>query len=199
MAEHRLDLFPCAAGYLWLEGSDGSLIPLAGPSARHQGGLIGNIEKQLELTAKGQHGASEVTKGDGEVQGTRRSRIRGAGTFTEDVGLIPVSVADRAGAYLRVYGPSGHRPIFSMPTEIPQTTKCTYALPERLWAAQPGSGAYGLVRGGPNRGGSSAGPVSVAGRPVSQYTMMTQYRAEVTQGRGTIRTDPLPERWGSDW
>ena len=44
VTETHFYLFPCAAGYLWLEGSEGSLIPLAGPSARHQGGLIGDIE-----------------------------------------------------------------------------------------------------------------------------------------------------------
>ena len=77
MTEHRLDLLPCAAGYLRLEGIDCSLVPLAGPSARHQGGLIGNSEEQLELTTKVQHGARrEVANGEGEVQGARRSCTR---------------------------------------------------------------------------------------------------------------------------
>ena len=77
VTEHRLDLLPCAAGYLWLKGIDCSLVPLAGPPARHQGGLIRNCEEQLELTTKVQHGArSEVANGEGEVQGARLSRAR---------------------------------------------------------------------------------------------------------------------------
>ena len=93
---------------------------------------------------------------------------------------------------------SGYRPVFSMPAKIPQATESTDPVPERLGAAQPGPGADSLVRGDPDRGGSSGSPVTVTGGPVSQYAMIAQHRAEVTQRRGAIGTNPLPERWRSD-
>ena len=36
------------------------------------------------------------------------------------MGLRPVPAAIRTSTYLGVCGPSSHRPVFSMPTEIPQ-------------------------------------------------------------------------------
>ena len=85
-----------------------------------------------------------------------------------------MSVTDRTGTYLRVHRPGGYRPVYAMPAKIPQATESTDPVPERLGAAQPGPGADSLVRGDPDRGGSSVCPVTVAGDPVSQYSMMTE-------------------------
>ena len=92
-----------AASDVRLECSDSILVPLTGPAARYECGLIKGGEEHLELPAQIQHGSwGESADRKVKVHGTFRPGGRSARAFAKYMGLRPEPVRDRACTYLRV-------------------------------------------------------------------------------------------------
>ena len=101
--QYRLNLLLCTVCNLGAEGLNRCWVPLSCPAAGHKIRLVRDDEQGAEFAAQLQRRAwGEPVYSDSEVQGTPRTRMRGARAGTEDMGLRPEPTTDRASTYLGV-------------------------------------------------------------------------------------------------
>ena len=133
VSQYSFNLLTSASCNFRLEGADSSLVPLPGPAARLESGLVVDGEELLELPTQLQHGSwGEAANRESEIEGAPRPRIGGARAVPKDMGLGPEAMANRAGAYLRRLRFCSYRSIFAVPAKVPVGPKGLDTFPEGL-------------------------------------------------------------------